>query len=44
VGVGWSGESGGQWWCEFNALFLTREMRRQDEALLKDETEATSSS
>jgi hypothetical protein len=33
-----------QWWCRFNALVLASEGRRPDEALLKDEAEAASSS
>jgi hypothetical protein len=44
VGVGLSEEGGRRWWCGFNASILTREVRRQDEALSKDEVEATSSS
>jgi hypothetical protein len=38
-------EKGGLWWCcGFNASVSTREGRRQDEALPKDEVEAVSSS
>jgi hypothetical protein len=44
VGVGLSREDGRRRWCEFNASVLTREGRRRDEALLKDEAETASSS
>jgi hypothetical protein len=44
VGVGQFGEGGRRWWCGFNASILAREGMRRDEALLKDEAEAVSSS
>jgi hypothetical protein len=44
MGVGRSGESGLLWWCEFNNSVSTRDGRRRDESLLKDETETSRSS
>jgi hypothetical protein len=38
-----SSEGGLVWSCVFNASVLVREGRRQDEALLEDKAEATSS-
>jgi hypothetical protein len=44
VGVGRSGEGVLQQWCRFNASISTREVRRRNKALPKDEAEAASSS
>jgi hypothetical protein len=40
VGVGLSREGGRRRWCRFNTLVLTRDGRRRDKALPKDEAEA----
>jgi hypothetical protein len=44
VGVRRSREAGRRQWCKFNALVLTREGRRPDEALQEDEAGVASSS
>jgi hypothetical protein len=42
MGVGRSAEVSLRRWCGFNASILTREWRRRDKALLKDEVDAVS--
>jgi hypothetical protein len=42
MGVGRSAEVSLRRWCGFNASILTREWRRRDKALLKDEADAVS--
>jgi hypothetical protein len=44
VGVRRYGEGGQRQWCRVNALVLAREKRRQNEVLLEDEAETSSSS